>query len=42
MAPLEALYGRKCRTPLNGVEPEEKRYYGINFVEDAEEQVRAI
>jgi hypothetical protein len=42
MSPLEALYGRKCRTPLNWVEPWEKRYYGINFVEEAEEQVRAI
>jgi len=27
MAPFEALYGRKCRTPLNWVEPSERRYY---------------
>jgi actin-related protein len=42
MAPFEALYGRKCRTPLNWVEPGERRYYGIDFVEEAEEQVRSI
>jgi hypothetical protein len=27
MAPFEALYGRKCRTPLNWVEVGERRYY---------------
>jgi hypothetical protein len=42
MTPLEALYGRKCRTPLNWVEPGERRFYGVDFVEEAEEQVRAI
>jgi hypothetical protein len=26
MAPFEALYGRKCRMPLNWVEPRERRY----------------
>jgi hypothetical protein len=39
MAPFEALYGRKCRTPLNWVEPGERRFYGIDFVKEAEEQV---
>jgi hypothetical protein len=39
MAPFEALYGRKCRTPLNWVEPGERRYYGIDFVKEAKEQV---
>jgi hypothetical protein len=34
------LYGRKCRTPLNWVEVGERRYYGIDFVKQAEEQVR--
>jgi len=42
MAPFEALYGRKCRTPLNWVESEERRYYGIDFVNEAEQQVRTI
>jgi len=41
-APFEALYGRKCRTPLNCVEPAERRYYGIDFVKEVEEQVRII
>ena len=42
MAPFEALYGQKCRTPLNWVEPRERRYYGIDFVREAEEQVHII
>ena len=42
MAPFEALYGRKCRTPLNWVEAGERRYYGIDFVQEAEEQVHTI
>ena len=42
MAPFEALYGYKCRTPLNWVELGERRYYGINFVKEAKEQVRII
>ena len=42
MAPFEALYGQKCRTPLNQVEPEERRYYEIDFVKEAKEQVCII
>jgi hypothetical protein len=42
MAPFEALYCHKCRTPLNWVEPGERRYYGINFVKEAEDQVHKI
>ena len=42
MAHFEALYGQKCRTPLNWVEPRERRYYGIDFVTEVEEQVRII
>jgi len=42
MAPFEALYGRKCRTPLNWVEPGERRYYGIDFMDEVEQQVRTI
>jgi len=37
MTPFEALYGHKCRTPLNWVEPRERRHYGIDFVKEAEE-----
>ena len=32
----------KFRTPLNWVEPRERRYYGIDFVIEAKEQVRII
>jgi hypothetical protein len=42
MTPFEALYGRKCRTPLNWIEAGERRYYGIDFVKKAEEQVHTI
>ena len=42
MAPFIALYGRKCRTPLNWVELGERRYYGINFVKEAKEHVCII
>jgi hypothetical protein len=42
MAPFKALYGCKCRTPLNWVEPRERRYYDIDFVEEAKEQVYTI
>jgi len=42
MAPFEALYGQRCRTPLNWVEPGEQRHRGIDFVNEAEQQVRTI
>ena len=42
MAPFEALYGRKCKIPLNWNEPSERRYFGIDFVTEAEEQVHII
>ena len=42
MAPFEALYGKKCRTPLNRIELRERRYFGIDFVTEAEEQVCII
>ena len=42
MAPFEALYGRKCRTSMNWAEASERRYYGIDFVQEAKEQVRTI
>jgi hypothetical protein len=42
MAPFEALYGRKCRILLNWVEPGERRFYGIDFVDEAEKKVRII
>ena len=36
MAPFEALYGRKCRTPFNWIEPGERSYYGIDFIIEAD------
>jgi transposase InsO family protein len=38
MTLFEDLYGRKCRTPLNWVEAGERRYYGIDFIKEAEEK----
>jgi len=42
MAAFETLYGWKCRTPLNWIEPRERRFYDIDFVKEAEEQVCII
>ena len=42
MAPFEPLYGRKCRTPLNWVEPSERRCYGIDIMNDAKKKVQII
>jgi RNA recognition motif-containing protein len=42
IAPFKALYGRKCRTPLNWIKPGERRYYGINFIDGAEKKVHII
>jgi hypothetical protein len=42
MAPFEALYGRKCRTPLNWSETGERKFFGPNMIKEAEDQVRII
>ncbi|WVZ51917.1 hypothetical protein U9M48_003017, partial [Paspalum notatum var. saurae] len=42
MAPFEALYGRRCRTPLNWSEPGERVTFGPDLVTQAEEQVKLI
>jgi hypothetical protein len=42
MATFEALYGRRCRTPLNKVEPGERMTFGPDFVTEAEEIVQCI
>jgi hypothetical protein len=36
MAPFEVLYGRRCRTPLNWIEPGEKVIFGPDIIEEAE------
>src|SRR5438034_10737205 len=42
MAPFEALYGRKCRSPLNWSEPGERVTFGPDLIIEAEEKVRVI
>jgi hypothetical protein len=42
MAPFEALYGRKCRTPLYWSEIGEKQLFGANIIREAEKQVQVI
>jgi hypothetical protein len=42
MAPFEALYGRKCGTPLFWNQIEETRVFGPDVPRNAEKQVRKI
>ena len=42
MAPFEALYGRKCRTPLFWNQIGETQVFGSDVLRDAKEQVRMI
>jgi hypothetical protein len=42
MAPFEVLFGQRCCTPLNWIEPGEKVIFGPDIVEEAESIVRRI
>jgi len=42
MAPFEALYGRRCRSPIRWFEPVEAKLYGTDLVRDALEKVKLI
>jgi len=42
MAPFEALYGRRCRTPLNWSQAGERVLFGPELVIEAEEKVKVI
>ena len=42
IAPYEALYGRKCRTPLCWIELSEKKVIGPNLIQETEEKVKMI
>jgi hypothetical protein len=42
MAPFEALYGRKCRTPLYWEEVGDKKLYGVELVQITTKKVRII
>nr|ABA98118.1 retrotransposon protein, putative, Ty3-gypsy subclass [Oryza sativa Japonica Group] len=42
MAPYEALYGRKCRTPLLWDQTGERQVFGTDILREAEEKVKVI
>jgi hypothetical protein len=42
IAPFEALYGCRCCTPLNWIEPREKVIFGPDLIDEAEATVRRI
>jgi hypothetical protein len=42
MTPFEVLYGRRCRTPLNWIEPSEKVIFGPDIVDELEAIVHHI
>ena len=41
-SPFEALYGRKCRTPLYWDQIGEKQLFGPDIIKDAEQMVQAV
>jgi hypothetical protein len=42
MAPFEALYGRKCRTPLYWSETGESQLFRPEIIKDGERQVQVV
>ena len=42
MAPFEALYGRRCRTPLSWSQTGERKVFGPDLVIEAEEKVKVV
>ncbi|KAA3465780.1 reverse transcriptase [Gossypium australe] len=42
MAPYEALYGHKCRTPLYWTELRENQIHGVDLVRETEEKVQVL
>jgi hypothetical protein len=42
MSPFEALYDRKCRTPLYWDQTGERQLFGLEIIQEAEEQVHQI
>jgi hypothetical protein len=42
MAPFEALYGRRCQTPLSWYETGERKIFGPDLVIEAEDKVKVI
>ncbi|WVZ93258.1 hypothetical protein U9M48_039253 [Paspalum notatum var. saurae] len=41
-SPFEALYGKRCRTPLFWNETGEKQVFGPDIIQDAEQQLRIV
>jgi hypothetical protein len=42
LAPFEALYGRKCTTPLYWNQTGENQVFGLEIMQEAEKQVQII
>jgi hypothetical protein len=42
MAPFEALYGRRCHTHVNWIEPGERMIFGPDLIIESEEVVHRI
>jgi hypothetical protein len=42
MAPFEALYGHRCRTPLSWSQTDERKIFGPDLVIEAEDKVKTI
>jgi hypothetical protein len=42
MTPFKALYGRRCRTPLNWIESGERAIFGPDLIDEAKATVRHI
>ena len=42
MAPFEALYGRRCRTPLLWDEVGDRQLFGPDLIKESEQKVRLI
>jgi hypothetical protein len=42
MAPFEALYGLRCRTRVNWIEPSKRTIFGPDLVIEAEEIIHHI
>ena len=42
MAPFDALYGRRCRTPLSWSQTGERKIFGPDLVTEAKDKVKVI
>ena len=42
MAPFEALYGRRCRTPLMWDEVGDRQLFGPDLIRESEDKVKLI